>query len=163
MPSNTSNLSQLHLPFCWKGLHELIKLQQKHFWKTCRHKPTGQKVFSVKFRLVKWNQHVLNHLVLGWEKISYYFYFLLPFWKGQSIPSSTEQNSQKIIVEEHCHIKIIIQEFRKGSPREEKSQYNLVKHLDYFAGDIQALRPKQSRIKPPHLKSKLPHEAQFTC
>lgn len=40
-----------------------------------------------------------------------------------------------------------IQEFRECSHKEEKSQYNLVKHWDYFACDFQAFKTKQRKNK----------------
>lgn len=52
-----------------------------------------------------------------------------------------------------------IQEFRECSHKEEKSQYNLVKHWDYFACDFQAFKTKQKtkQNKTPNLKPKTPH------
>ena len=62
----------------------------------------GQKCSLQQFQEIKWNSYVYIHLVVCWERISYYSYFI--FKKVASNSYSTEQYGWKKILE--CrHIK----------------------------------------------------------
>ena len=75
-------------------------------------------MFSATVARDKWNSYVYIHLVVSWERISYYSYFI--FNKVASNSYSTEQYGWKKIPEECCHIKKKLENLKNIATIKEK-------------------------------------------
>ena len=105
MLNNTSNICQLNLLFCWKGLHELHEvIAEMLFKKYTDIDSWGKKKFSITISTDQIKSACFKSLCVRLQKAFLLFLFPSIFNTVANSSSFNRTNCQQIILEEHWNI-----------------------------------------------------------